>query len=93
MNVHEEKEFSTNYDLSVWKNLFQYLKPFRKNFIILAFYMIILAVIDAGTPLLTKYAIDYYIAENTLDGIEYFIALYAVVIIFISGIVYLFIKD
>lgn len=93
MNVNEEEEYSTNYDLGIWKNLFKYLVPFKKNFAVLASYMIALAVVDAGIPLLTKYAIDYYITGNTLNGLPYFIAIYATIIIGISIIVYLFIKE
>lgn len=93
MNVHEEKEFSNNYDFAIWKNLLQYLKPYRKNFIVLAFFMMILAAIDAGMPLLTKFAIDNFIEKNTLDGFPYFIAVYALSVVSISITVYLFIKE
>lgn len=93
MNVHEEKEFSKNYDFAIWKNLLHYLKPYSKNFIILAFYMMMLAGVDAGMPLLTKYAIDHYIGESTLVGFPYFVALYASAVVAVSVIVYLFIKE
>ncbi len=93
MNIHEEKEFSKNYDFAIWKNLLQYLKPYKKNFLVLACYMIILAVTDAGIPLLTKYAIDEFIGKNTLEGFPYFVAIYTAAVLIISGVVYLFIKE
>jgi len=93
MNINEEKEFSQNYDFAIWKNLLQYLKPFRKNFIILAFYMIVLAATDVMIPYLTSFAIDNFIKENTLDGFSYFAMIYGVAVIVISGTVYLFIKE
>lgn len=93
MSMHEEKDYSSNYDLTIWKNLLQYLKPYKKNFIILAFYMVILAIIDAGMPLLTKFAIDNYIEKQTLVGYPYFVAVYALAVIGISFTVYLFIKE
>lgn len=92
MNVNEEKEFSTNYDLSIWKNLLQYLKPFKNKFIVLGIYMILLAVFDAGIPLLTKYAIDVYIGEGHLNGFPIFAGVYVFAVVGMSGIVYLFIK-
>jgi len=54
MNTHEEKEFSTNYDFAIWKNLIQYLKPFKKNFIVLSIFMVILAGTDVLIPYLAS---------------------------------------
>jgi len=93
MNTHEEKEFSTNYDFAIWKNLIQYLKPFKKNFIVLSIFMVILAGTDVLIPYLAKFAIDHFIGNNTLEGFEYFVMVYALAVITISGIVYLFIKE
>ncbi len=93
MNTHEEKEFSTNYDFAIWKNLIQYLKPFKKNFIVLSIFMVILAGTDVLIPYLAKFAIDHFIGNNTLEGFEYFVMIYALAVITISGIVYLFIKE
>ncbi len=89
----KEKEYSDAYDINIWKNLAQYLVPFKKNFIVLTIYMIVLAATDAGIPLLTKYALDHFIDKNTLDGIVGFAALYAGLIALISVCVYLFIKE
>jgi ATP-binding cassette subfamily B protein len=93
MNVHEEKEFSKNYDFAIWKNLFQYLKPYKKNFVVLIFYMIMLAVIDVGLPTMTAYAIDNYVVAGTLDGFPYFVAIYTAAFLLLSLLVYLFIKE
>ena len=92
MNINKEKEFSSNYDLSIWKNLFQYLKPFKNKFIILGMYMILIAIFDAGMPLLTAYAIDVYIGEGHLNGFPIFIGIYVFSVVSMSAIVYLFIK-
>ena len=93
MNVHEEKEYSSNYDFAIWKNLLQYLKPFKKNFVILAFYMVILAATDVLIPYLTSFAIDNFIETGNLDGFGYFVTIYATAVVVISGTVYLFIKE
>ncbi len=93
MNVHEEKEYSSNYDFAIWKNLLQYLKPFRKNFVILAFYMVILAATDVLIPYLTSFAIDNFIETGNLDGFGYFVTIYGTAVVVISGTVYLFIKE
>lgn len=93
MNIHEEKEYSEEYDLSIWKDLFKHLIPFRKNFIVLGLFMVALAGFDAGLPLLTRYAIDIFIGEGTLENFPVFVTIYAVSIITLSGLVYLFIRE
>lgn len=93
MNVHEEKDYSSNYDLSVWKNLFKYLKPFRKNFIVIGIFMTMLACLDVFIPFLTKYAIDHFIKNQTLENFGYFALVYGIAVLLLSGMVYLFIKE
>ena len=43
--------------------------------------LLLVAAIDAALPLMTKYVIDNFIKERTLDGIGKFAIIYAVVII------------
>lgn len=93
MNTHEEKDFSSKYDFGIWKNLAQYLKPFKKNFVVLACFMAVLAGTDVLIPYLAKFAIDHFIGNSTLEGFHYFVMVYVVAIVTVSVLVYLFIKE
>ena len=62
--------------------LFPYLKKYRR----LLFFMVLCGLLGTGMdialPLLQRYALDHFVAGNTLDTLPMFIALYA------SGIVF-----
>lgn len=83
----EQKKIQIN----VWKDLFKYLKPYKVQFFILSIMMIGLGIIDAVFPLLTKYAIDNFVENNTLNGIEKFALIYFSMVLLLSITVFLFI--
>lgn len=76
---------------SVWKDLFEYLKPYKFQFFILSIMMIGLGILDTIFPLLTKYAIDNFVEKNTLTGIEKFGLVYLGLVLLLSITVFLFI--
>jgi len=89
----EEKEVIQGIATELWKKLFVYLKPYRKNLIYIGICMVVLAGIDVAFPLLTKYAIDHFILGQTLDGLVGFTALYMSAVVALAGTVYVFIAQ
>jgi ATP-binding cassette subfamily B protein len=75
-----EQEFKKNFDLHLWKRLFDFLKKYRNSVFFLIFVMFGVGVIDATFPILNKYAIDNFVKNNSLDGFYKFILIYLTLI-------------
>lgn len=56
--------------------LFPFLKPYKKQMIIMIFCGVFPSFIDSVYPLFSKYALDHFIAGNTLDTFKMFVILY-----------------
>lgn len=80
------------YDKNIWKEMFTYFKPFKKDFIILCAFMISLALIDISFPLLTQYAIDTYVIPMDIEGLGKVGLTYLALATALSLIVFLFIR-
>jgi len=81
-NAFEEKEYKKRFDLTLWKKLLTFCKPYKKKIILLGFFMLSLAGIDVLFPLMSKYAIDNYVIPGKTEGIEiYAIVFFAMVAI------------
>ena len=76
MSALKEQEYSKSVDFGLWKNLFQYIKPYKKRIIALIIVMIGSGGIDVVFPLMTKYAIDNFIVTGMLKGLWGFAAIY-----------------
>jgi len=68
VNLYEEQEFTKRFDFSLWRKLFNFVRPYKKYFIQLCVFMILIGGIDAVFPILSKIAVDNFIDKNTLDG-------------------------
>lgn len=88
----QHKEMNLKYDKTVWKELFVYLKSFKKDFLKLVLFMVSLAAIDITFPLLTKYAIDNFVVPKQLEGLLWVALAYLGMSIALSLIVYNFIR-
>ncbi len=62
------------FDVSLFKRLLQYIKPYRGVFVISLFCVIGLAVFGALRPYVLQQAIDTQIAEKKYDGFIFYIA-------------------
>lgn len=85
---------NSNYDkiqISIWKDFFKYLKPYKKQFILITIMMAFLGVLDASFPLMTKYAIDNFVEKGSINGIGKFGLVYFLTVLALSITVYLFI--
>ncbi|RMH71107.1 MAG: ABC transporter ATP-binding protein [Gemmatimonadetes bacterium] len=88
----QEEDYSKRFDLALWKKVLRFTLPHKKYMILLAVFMVSLAALDASLPLLTMYAIDHFIAKNTLEGLPLFVLIYLVIIIGFSLVVFCFIS-
>jgi len=82
LNVLMEEEYKKKFDIQLWKKLGKYLKPFKKQFIMLAVLMILIGIVEATFPLLTRYAIDNFIGRNTVAGLDKFAVAYVLLVVF-----------
>ena len=89
-----EKEHIINekLNLSIWKDFFKILKPYKTQFKKIAVMMIFVGAMDALFPLLSKYAIDNFVEKGKLDGLGSFGLVYLFAALFFSITVYLFIS-
>lgn len=63
-NHHEEEQLGKIYDARVARRLFQYLRPYKSIVITALFLTIGLSLVRQIGPLLTKLAIDWYVAPG-----------------------------
>ena len=64
--------------------LFPYIGKYRNTIFMMILLGIITSAADSAMPLFTRYAIDHYIGEMTLDTLGIFVALYIFVSVFKS---------
>lgn len=81
MTTNQETEYNKGFDFGLWLKLFNYIKPYKKYMIRLSIVMIGVGGIDVIFPLMTKYAIDSFVRNDTLSGIWGFGALYALLVV------------
>ncbi len=90
--MEEQKEMKLKVDKTVWKEMFQYLSIFKKDFLILCGFMVGLAGMDIIFPLLTRYAIDNFVANGDYNGLTLVGVLYGLLALGLGLIVFLFIR-
>lgn len=70
----EEQEFTKSIDVSIWKKMFPFLKPYKKVFFMVIIMNFFCALMDMVLPLLQRYAINHFIEKQTIGGIGLFTA-------------------
>jgi|SRR5690554_6576907 ATP-binding cassette subfamily B protein len=78
--------------LGVWRDFYTYLKPYKTQFLKLIVLMVLLGIMDATFPLLSKYAIDEFVRNDSLDGLPFFIGIYLAAVFALSVLILVFIK-
>ena len=63
----QEQEYSKRLDIHVWKKLFQFTRPYRRDLVILIIQMVLLGLVDAVMPLFNRYAINQIAIPGDLD--------------------------
>ena len=89
--LEQDYDKDVKLDFSIWKRLFRYAFRYKKNTTILIITNILIALVDIVYPLMSKYAIDHFIAEGTTKGLPWFSALYLLLICFQALGVYIFV--
>ena len=89
--LEQDYDKDVKVDFSIWKRLFRYAFRYKKNTTILIITNILIALVDIVYPLMSKYAIDHFIAEGTTKGLPWFSALYLLLICFQALGVYIFV--
>lgn len=79
-NFDEDEDYNKPFAISVWKKLFPFIKPYKKQMILIVIFMLICAIIDVVYPLFQQYAIDNFIKNNTTEGLWIFSAIYVVIL-------------
>ena len=81
MQAYEEIDYSKKVDLGIWKRLLKYARPYYGMLAGVALCMLVTAATDVLLPLLTREAIDGFIARGVTEGIGAFMLKYALVIV------------
>ncbi len=81
MATRQEQEYNRSFDLSVWRRLLPFLRPYYKNLFAIVALNVGMAMFDISMPLFQRYTINHYIALGTLKGIQWFIFAYCMVIV------------
>ncbi|CAH8289419.1 ABC-type multidrug transport system fused ATPase/permease subunit [Mariniflexile fucanivorans] len=70
------------FDFTLFKRLFQYIKPYKIIFFSLVALVILLAILSTATPYITKYAIDNSIAVKAPKSFLFYVLIMFAVLIF-----------
>ena len=92
MNELQEQEFTTKINISTWKKLIPYLKPFKKQIIIATIAVVLIAVVDVLFPLMYKWVIDDYIAYGRVEELKIFGLVFLGIACIQAGLIFTFIK-
>ena len=79
-DIHDENT-ALKLDLGIWKNLWPYFRPQLKTILTIIGLSVVSAVIDAVTPVFTKYAVNHFVIPETLKGLGVFAAIYVAMIV------------
>lgn len=89
--IYQEEDYTKRFDFGVWKKLARFAQAYKAHFLGLAGVMIVVGVIDAVFPLMSKYAVDHFIIPGTLDGLGKFGLGFLALIVFQAANVWLLI--
>lgn len=92
MAAYEEQEYNKPFSFQVWAKMLPFFKPYKKYFAITIGLNLLLAGIDVLVPLFQSYAIDHFIAPDTLDGIGSFAGTYVAMIVLQTIFVYVSVR-
>ena len=73
----QEQDYTQKFSLSLWRRILNHAPQYKPMLLWLVLCMAVSALIDVAFPMMTRYAIDHFIAEQTTEGLPAFIALYA----------------
>ncbi|MCE2396689.1 ABC transporter ATP-binding protein [Candidatus Poribacteria bacterium] len=77
----EEDDLGKVYDRELMKRLIAYLKPYRREVVLIVFLMVGYSTSEALLPYLTQIGIDNYIEPRNLQGLETIVLYYVLVLV------------
>ena len=92
MAAYEEQEYNKPFSFQIWAKMLPFFKPYKKYFTITIGLNLLLAGVDVLVPLFQSYAIDHFIAPDTLDGIGSFAGTYVAMIVLQTIFVYVSVR-
>ena len=87
----EEMDARQPLKLPLWRSLFRFALPFRKNLVFLGLMMVLVAAIDAVQPFLTGWAVDHIAVAGRLDRLPLFVAVFGTLMALQAVVIRLFI--
>lgn len=88
---HDEDHFKGRLELSIWRKLFRFLKPYRVIATLLVAQAILVAGIDVVSPILQGHAIAEAGSGRGMGGVWKYALGYAAVLALLVGCIFLFI--
>lgn len=84
MEKNKDKAQKSSSTIKAWAKMLPFLKPFKKNVVVLMVTMIVSALVDIGYTLMTGYAVDNFITLRTHEGILPFGLIYLLMVLIIT---------
>ncbi len=69
MSMAEDQDYAAKFQIGTWRRFLTYAAMLRREFGLLAFFMAAMAALESATPLLTKFAIDQFVAKGSTEGL------------------------
>ncbi|MDD3336884.1 MAG: ABC transporter ATP-binding protein [Eubacteriales bacterium] len=88
--MQQEIDYTSKFDLSLWKKLLHVAKPYHKYLYAIMGLMAINAVCDVVFPRLTGYAMDHFVTGGSAEGLGSFALGYLSVVIIQTACIFLF---
>lgn len=79
MSNYKDETFAMQWDLSLWRKVLRFLKPYKGVMVRLILVMLLVAVIDAIFPVMTRKAVDQFIVPGNTKGLAHFFILYGAI--------------
>ncbi len=86
--IHEEQALGKAYDARLMRRLLAYIKPYRRSAFLAVLCLIAGSALSLLQPYLTKVAIDRYIRNGDLAGLNQIAILYVLTLIFVFALSY-----
>ena len=67
--MQSNKKEPKNLSIGIWKQMFPFFRPYRKEFATTFSLNILLILVDVAVPLFQSYAIDHFIVPDTLNPV------------------------
>ncbi|MDL2225221.1 ABC transporter ATP-binding protein/permease [Eubacteriales bacterium OttesenSCG-928-M02] len=88
----QEQEYTKKFNMGVWRRLLKYVLPYRRTLITVICANIAIAIGEIAFPLITRYVIDHFVQNNTIDGLPLFTLGAVAVAIYQALSTYVFVK-